>query len=177
MNYENGKKLTLLGFGLNLLVNVLFILSLFVSLNAMNTILSCGQYLSIGVAALGFLLMWLTDKEMIDLLSCGATGITAFLGLFNSVGIINTGSQFGSIIVSTMLSVFYIVLAHRAKDFNIFISLFLVCAFIYQVFSELFFVSFLYAQVGLLFMLIFLVWFIGYAICAGICFVEVKMED
>lgn len=177
MNYENGKKLTLLGFGLNLLVNVLFILSLFVSLNAMNTILSCGQYLSIGVAALGFLLMWLTDKEMIDLLSCGATGIAAFLGLFNSVGIINTGSQFGSIIVSTILSVFYIVLAHRAKDFNIFISLFLVCAFIYQVFSELFFVSFLYAQVGLLFMLIFLVWFIGYAIYAGICFVEVKMED
>lgn len=176
MNYENGKKLTLLGFGLNLLVNVLFILSLFVPLNAMNTILSCGQYLSIGVAAFGFLLMWLADKEKIDLLSCGATGIAAFLGLLNSVGIINTGSQFGNIIFSAILSAFYIVLALRAKDFNIFISLFLVCAFIYQVFSGLFFVNFLYAQVGLPFLLIFLVWFIGYAICAGICFVEVKME-
>lgn len=40
MNYENVKKLTLLGFDLNLLVNVLFILSLFVSLNSINTILS-----------------------------------------------------------------------------------------------------------------------------------------
>ena len=98
MSYENGRKLTLLGFGLNLLVNILFILSLFISFNAINTILSCGQYLSIGVAALGFLLMWLADKEMIDLLSCGATGIAAFLGLLNSVGIINTGSQFGNII-------------------------------------------------------------------------------
>ena len=114
---------------------------------------------------------------MIDLLSCGATGIAAFLGLLNSVGIINTGSQFGNIIFSAILSAFYIVLALRAKDFNIFISLLLVCAFIYQVFSGLFFVNFLYAQVGLPFMLIFLVWFIGYAICAGICFVEVKMED
>ena len=177
MNYENRKKLALLGFGLNLLVNVLFILSLFVSLNSMNTILNCGQYLSIGIAAFGYLLMWLSDKEMIDLLSCGATGIAAFLGLLNSVGIINTGSQFGSIIISAILSAFYIVLALRAKDFNIFISLLLVCAFIYQVFSGLFFVNFLYGQVGLSFSLIFLVWFIGYAICAGICFVEVKMED
>lgn len=40
MNYENVKKLTLLGFDLNLLVNVLFILSIFVSLNSINTILS-----------------------------------------------------------------------------------------------------------------------------------------
>ena len=40
MNYENVKKLTLLGFDLNLLVNVLCILSLFVSLNSINTILS-----------------------------------------------------------------------------------------------------------------------------------------
>lgn len=162
---------------MNLLVNVLFILSLFVSLNAINTILSCGQYLSIGVATFGFLIMWLADKEMIDLLSCGATGIAAFWGLLNSVGVINTSSQFGSIIVSTILSAFYIVLALRAKDFNIFVSLLLVCAFIYQVFSGLFFVNFLYAQVGLPFFLIFLVWFVGYAICAGICFVEVKMED
>lgn len=177
MNYENGKKLILLGFGLNLLVNVLFILSLFIPLNAINTILSCGQYLSIGIAAFGFLLMWLADKEMIDLLSCGATGIAAFWGLLNSMGIINAGSQLGSIIVSAILSAFYIVLALRAKDSNVFVSLLLVCAFIYQVFSGLFFVNFLYAQVGLPFFLIFLVWFIGYAICAGICFVEVKMED
>lgn len=42
MSYENGRKLTLLGFGLNLLVNILFILSLFIPLNAINTILSCG---------------------------------------------------------------------------------------------------------------------------------------
>lgn len=177
MNYETGKKFALLGFGLNLLVNVLFILSLFIPLNAINTILNCGQYVSIGVAAFGFLIMWLADKEMIDLLSCGATGIAAFLGLLNSVGIINTGSQFGSILVSAILSAFYIVLALRAKDFNIFVSLLLVCAFIYQVFSGLFFVNFLYAQVGLPFLLTFLVWFVGYAICAGICFVEIKMED
>lgn len=183
MSYEDGRKLTNLGFGLNLIVNIVFVLDLVVSnvfhlsTNVINTLLNCGQYLSIGVAALGFLLMWLSDKEMIDLLSCGTTGIAAFLGLLNSVGIINTGNQFGSIIVSAILSAFYIVLALRAKDFNILISLLLVCAFIYQVFSGVFFVNFLYARIGLPFFLIFLVWFVGYAVCAGICFVEVKMED
>lgn len=183
MSHENGRKLTLLGFGLNLLVNIVFILDLVVSNifnlsnNIINTLLNYGQYLSIGVSALGFLLMWLTNKEMIDLLSCGATGISAFLGLLNSFGIINTGSQFGSIIFSAILSAFYIVLALRAKDFNIFISLLLVCAFIYQVFSGLFFVNFLYAQVGLSFFPVLLIWFIGYAVCAGICFVEAKLEN
>lgn len=183
MSYENGRKLTLLGFGLNLLVNIVFILDLVVSnvfhlsTNFINTLLNCGQYLSIGVSALGFLLMWLMDKEMINLLSCGATGIAAFLGLLNSFGIINTGSQFGNIIFSTILSAFYIVLALRAKDFNIFISLLLVCAFIYQVFSGIFFVNFLYGRIGLPFFLVFLIWFIGYAVCAGICFVEAKLEN
>ena len=182
MSCENGRKLTLLGFGLNLLVNIVFILDLVVSnvfnlsTNVINTLLNCGQYLSIGVSALGFLLMWLTDKEMINLLSCGATGISAFLGLLNSFGIINTGSQFGNIIFSVILSAFYIVLALRAKDFNIFISMLLMCAFVYQVFSIVL-VNFLFAKFGLPFFLIFLVWYIGYVFCAGICFLEVKMED
>lgn len=182
MSYENGKKLTLLGFGLNLLVNVIFVLELFVSnvfyvsTNVMSTLLNCGQYLSIGVAALGFLLMWLMDKEMINLLSCGATGMAAFLGLLDSFRIINTGSQFGGIIMSAILSAFYIVLALRAKDFNIFISMLLMCAFVYQVFSIVL-VNFLFAKFGLPFFLIFLVWNIGYVFCAGICFLEVKMED
>lgn len=183
MSYENGRKLTLLGFGLNLLVNIAFVLDLFVSnifalsTNVINTLLNCGQYLSIGAAAVGFLLMWLSEKEMLDLLSCVTTGVSAFFGLLNCLGIINTGSQLGSIIISAILSAFYITLALRAKDFNIIIALLLVCAFIYQVFSGVFFVNFLYARLGLPFFLIFLVWFVGYAICAGLCFIEFKMED
>lgn len=183
MSCENGRKLTRLGFGLYLIINIVFILDLVasnvihLSTNVINTLLNCGQYLSIGVAALGFLVMWLSKKEMIDLLSCGATGVAAFLGLLNSVGIINTGSQVGSIIFSAILSAFFIVLALRAKNFNILISLLLVCAFIYQVFSGIFFVNFLYARIGLPFFLIFLVWFVGYAVCAGICYVEAKMEN
>lgn len=189
MNYEYGKKLTLLGFGLNVLANMLLVLRLFIvsiytssdeityflaygqlfSPNSFS-ILDCTQYISISLAALGFLLMWLVNKDIIDFLSFGATGISALLGLLSSMGIV---IPIGRIVFSIILSAFYIVLALRAKNFNIFISLLLVCAFIYQAFSGRFFARYLY---GLPIFLIF-VWYIGYVICAGICFVEARMED
>lgn len=176
MNYENGKKLVLLGFGMNLFVNVLFILNLFI-LNSFNAILGCCQYLSIGIAALGFLLMWMVNRDVVDFLSCGATGVATLLGLLQSIGIITVYSQAGNIVVSGLVSAFYVALALRAVKSNMFITLLLICAFIYQVFSGSFFINFLYAKIGIPYLPVFAMWFVGYAVCAGICFLEVKIEN
>ena len=182
MNSVSGKKLIVMGFGLNFLINIAFILDLVASnifaysTSIINTLLNCGQYLSIGIAALGFLMMWSASKDMLDLLSCGATGLAALLGLMSSFRMINTGNQIASIIFSAMLSAFYVVLALRARKINIMFSLILICAYIYQVFSGMFFVNFLYGRLQMPFFIIFLIWFVGYAACAGMCFIEVKNE-
>lgn len=182
MDYQSGKNIATIGFGCNLLVNVAFVIDLIfsnafsVSTGMVNTLLNYGQYLSIGIAAAGFLIMWMFQRKALDLLSCGIIGLSVLLGLMNCIGLINSGSQMTSIFFSFMLSAFYIVLAIRAKKLNILFSLALLCAFIYQVFSGVFFVNYLYYQIGLPFLLVFVIWFLGYTVCSGLCFLEIKIE-
>lgn len=181
MNYESGKKLTLLGFGLNILINCAFILLLVVEafglyMEGLYILLNCGEKLSLGVAALGFLVMWMCEKKMIDLLTFGAIGVAAGLGLLNYFGVFYAESQLGIIIVTAILSAFYVVLALRAKEFNMFIALLLICAFLFSVFSSTIFVTVLYSGIGLPYFLVWFVWYVGYVVCAGLCFVEAHME-
>lgn len=173
MNYENGKKLTMLGFGLSLLISVAFLVIDVLNLSAsvITTLLKCGQNLFIGTVAVGFLLMWTTEKKPLDLVSSVATGISAILGFLNVLGIINIGA----IVLSALFSAFYIVLAVRAKNFNIALTLLLVCAFIYR----LFFGGFMHLLLdwgisGLLFAIIL---DLGFIVCDGLCLAEVKTED
>ena len=188
MSCGNGRSLVLLGFALNLLVTVIHFLDIvvlhlsspgsimYIIMNTINLLLDYGQLFSIGIAAFGFLLLWLSDRELIDLLSCGVTGIAALVGLLSGFGFIRVHSLFVSIIISAISSSFYIVLALRAKSFNRLISLLLVCAFIYQC-SNFFIINFLYQQIGFPLFPTLLIRFVGFAICAGICLIEVKMED
>lgn len=182
MNYENGKKLTMLGFGLSLLISVAFlvidVLSLSASVDVLNLsvsvitmLLNYGQKLFIGTVAVGFLLMWMTEKKPLDLVSSVATGISAILGFLNVLGIINIGD----IVLSALFSAFYIVLAVRAKNFNIALTLLLVCAFIYR----LFFRGFMYLLLdwGISELLLIIILNLGFVVCDGFCLAEVKTED
>lgn len=185
MNSENGKKLTLLGFGLFVFANALFVLDLLLTevlriyifkSNIMNTLLNLTEYVSLGIAALGFLVVWMSERNNFDLLAGGATGLSALVGVLQFFDIIRIEGGFAQIIVSLLCGAFYVVLALRAKERSTILALLLGCAFIFRLFSAQFFIGFLYNRAGLAFLPVFLIWYIGYTVCAGLCFVEVKNE-
>ena len=180
MTYENGKRLAILGFGINLIIEVIYsLLSITSSLLSLNVytpfkILSLGTLLSIGVVAFGFFVIWMCTQRTIDLVSFVALGASVFFGLLNWLGIINLYSGgILSIIFSVVVSFYFIVLAFRAKQFNTLIFVLLICAFLLNVFSGFVFNRIYNALPYFMALLINNLLYIGFA---ALCFIEVKSE-
>ena len=155
-----GKQITKLGFiGYFALKLLGFILSyVFGRYSAFVSILTFLSHLCLLAAAGGFGIMWLADRETIDLLSAGAVGVAAVLCLIQTLcyflmvrtsvsssfgyHIINffTGAYYprnwlSSILLSILCSGFYAVLAVRIFGENRMIGLLLICAFLYAMFG------------------------------------------
>lgn len=202
MIHKIGKKTVLLGLCINLIATVIFAVILSVSYkfrmfdNVLTTLLGYVVYLSIGITAFGFFMMWLFDRDMKDFMVCIAMGISAILGILiclryeyitgaerfiasgilSVIGIVKHGNWFINFVVLGLLNLFYVVVAFRARNRSGIISLLLLCGFIYRVFSGMIFMHFLYLYgtipVGFL-----ILGFIGYIICAGTSLVEIKTEN
>ena len=176
MSYENGKKLVVWGFGLSLLVHLLRLFGLFFPLfgnlpRVFNVLLSCGINLPIGLAALGYLAMWLFERKTIDLVTGALTGLSALAGLLSSIGL-----AFGNLL-SLVVGVYVLVLAVRAKAYNRLLPMLLVCAFLYRTFAGFIFNRFVYAvYVSSVSPVVIMVSYLGYAVCTGLCFIEAKIE-
>ena len=176
MSYENGKKLVVLGFGLSLFFHLLrlvgLLLPLFLNLpRVFNVLLSCGINLPIGLAALGYLAMWLFERKTIDLVTGALTGLSALAGLLSSIGL-----AFGNLL-SLVVGVYVLVLAVRAKAYNRLLPMLLVCAFLYRTFAGFIFNRFVYAVYGSsAFSVVIMVLYLGYAVSTGLCFIEAKIE-
>ena len=177
MSYGNGKKLVVWGFGLSLLFHLLRLVGLLLPLSlnlprVFNVLLNCGINLPIGLAALGYLMMWLSGSRTIDLVTGVPTGLSALAGLLSSIGL-----AFGNLL-SLLVGVYVLVLAVRAKAYNRLLPLLLVCAFLYRTFSGILFNRFVYAVYGSsVSPMILMVWYLGYAVCTALCFIEAKIES
>ena len=123
-----GKKLALLGFAASFLVILAdyFIATIFVSFLYPITML---------IAALGFGVMWLCDREMIDLGIAGMIGLLAVMSFFNKYSIIYRGipTLMGSPLIFSLISslipcLFLLAWAIKYKNKNPMVALLLVVA-------------------------------------------------
>ncbi len=184
MNKAVAKKIVLIGFGLNLLIRIVYSLAYVAGHfygSEFYTLFVFGQAFSIGIAAVGFLVMWFISGDMLDFLSCGscgAFGLAAILSLASFFNLIPLG-LIGRTIFSLVAFAYYAVLALRAKNFNMILFLMLICAYIYQIFSgEILPLLLNSSPYFRTYSFIFIpVLYIADPICAGLCFVEAKTEQ
>ncbi len=177
MNNGLGKKLTILGFGLNFIVIALgFAISNFLNLYELNNTLSMVLYSSLGIAAAGFLLMWLQGRKPLDLLTGGAIGLAALLGALYYLRVFDTYNGPIAIIYTVITSAFYLVLAIRSKNSAPLLSALLVLAFLYDVFlaSFMFRIAF---NIGIPYFILNIVQYIANIVCAGLCLLQAKTES
>ena len=182
MNYLFGKRIAFLGFGVVCICNFLYVLMNLLpaffgfSDIPVNEIINYVSILAYGVTAFGFLIMWVNKKDFIDFITAGAIGLSVAISILWLVVSINTLTIVG-MLISIASSAYYLVFAFRAKGINIPLSLALLCAFVYNAFSGVFFINFLYLKLGLQVSWVFLIWNIGFLVCSGLCLIERKVED
>lgn len=194
MNAHFGKKLAVCGFVLYALViagwALLTILSdlFWLDLRVLNTLLRFGDVCTLALAAAGFGVTWLAERKNIDFLCGGAIGLAALYMLLNYLGVISSITMHLPMYLPLTLArvvdfaftglsvVYFVVLALRVKNNNMFLSLLLVCAFIYRLLARMVFVNILIMQVGLSSTLVLLVWYACDLVCVGLCVVGAKIE-
>ena len=193
-NYSNGKKLATLGFAANIVAVVLYYVgvtlrylvyrffglpafedALIGIIRALLIIGSRGTLIALFGAAVGFGVMWLSEKKALDFLLAGALLITVLadflLGRF-----IPAVSSTVYLVITAITAIFYLLLAIRVKDNNPMLAMLLGCAFLFQFVSPIYYnfiVPNFFALPDLIEILIFVV---GNIVCAGLCFIAAKQE-
>ena len=169
----NGKMIAVLGFVIILLT---YLADLFSALFQFN--LNINQIYAVGllIAAIGFGIQWLSNKEFIDLLSAGTLGIAALRMLLITYfrnDLVGWLSTVGS-------SLYLFVMAVRAiqinkTSLNKFISFACICAGIYYIFSPHIVIGWAYSLIGYQNWLI-VIWLTGYVVSTCVCILECLQE-
>ncbi len=182
-SYMNGKQLTKIGFGGYLCIRIVSFFLMFVQnifmggmfLIGVNKILVCGGYLFMGAAAVGYLIMWMSDRDPLDFLTSGTVGIAAVIAIAQIFGIIQSGGTVSSFIWGILGTVFYLAMAIRARKISMIFMLILLCAFLYSLIGTTLLYTLIY-RMGLPYLIIWIVQQVGYLACAALCFMEAKNE-
>lgn len=182
MSYENAKKITLLGLGLRLLISIFSIFNSLVFarfgpenyVKAINVI-SIVSLAAFAIVAVGFLLMWISDRDMIDLLAFGAAALPIVFYFVLVILLPNTvDGTIYSLISSFVYGAIYIVLALKVKDSNTVIALLLVAMFAWSVFLDSLILNLLSNLVATLTTLIS---YAASVVGAALCFLAVKADE
>jgi hypothetical protein len=121
--------------------------------------------------------MWISDRNMIDLLACGAAVLPIIFYFAFSIFIPNiSSSALFSMINSLVYSAIYIALALKVKDSNAMIALLLICMFGYNVFFSRI-ISNLLANASVVATLTALVSYAANVAGAALCFLAVRAEE
>ncbi len=177
LNYENGKKLTLLGFALVMLCQFSFLVQLIGRLYFLNVIFSIGSLLGFCAVVLGFAVMWYDRRETIDLLTGGVVGLSLLFGLIQIIYMYVAHmpmNRFFSILIVLMSSLFFPVLAYRIFRQSPIVAAGLGCAFLFQLLQTPLFnliARFLPYKIGYVMLLL------GGLVCFGLCVVERYAEE
>jgi hypothetical protein len=181
MSYSLGKKLTLIGFGGAALFR--FIQLVFSLIFPEGPLASLFYFCSIlvfpALAALGFLVMWLCKRDFIDLVTGGAVGVSALLALAAFLFNIPVAGTVLGILLTIIGSLYYLVLALRAKSNAPLLALLLICAFIYTLGIDIFIGTELYFRLSFKFpgWLLSIVFALGSIVCHTLCFLQAKSEE
>ena len=181
MNTQLGKKLTLIGFGGMVVVGcVRLLFGLLNIAGPLTTLCSiCSSLLFPALAALGFGILWLCTRDLIDLVTGGAIGLSILLSLiqqlFNLKIYAGTAS---AILCAIIFSLYFLILAFRAKSYAPLLALLLGCAFVYQVAFSWFYGIDLFQrlQAHIPAMLLTLGLSLINIACDALCFLQAKTE-
>ena len=182
MNYENAKKITLLGLGLRLLISIFSIFNSLVvacfgpeNLMKAITVINIVNLAAFAIVAVGFLLMWISDRDMIDLLAFGAAALPLVFYFVSAILLPRAaGGTIYSLISSFVYAAIYIALALKVKDSNTVIALLLVAMFAWNVFLDSLILNLLSNLVATLTALIS---YAASVVGAALCFLAVKADE
>ena len=177
LNYENGKKLTLLGFAAVMFCQFTYLVQMIGRLYFLNTIFSIGILLGLCAVTLGFAVMWYDRREMLDLLTGGTVGVALLIELVQLIYMYTAYMPMNRVISFLLLfvsSVFFLALAYRIFQQSPIVAAGLGCAFLFQILQNTLFnliARFLPYKIGYIMLLL------GGLVCYGLCVVERYAEE
>ena len=182
INYQNGKRLVTAGFALSLVIVILNVALNFFGYIIMggiggffaniSSIISIASLLSICITAGGFGIMWLSNREILDLAAAAFIVLNAVCSLF-VVRFLGFNYAISNLIAGALSAALYFVLAIRIKDKNRMLFLLLGCAVLFRIVITMYSA---FMPSVLPYMIVYLVASVGNIVCAGLCFLVSRQD-